>query len=135
MNVVGAVMALAERGLRGDRSDGGTRQVTLIQAEHLPVIAALCRQVVLPQSLRRNLVVAGINLTSLKGRRIQIGDAIVLVTGACHPCSRMEKNLGDGGYNAMRGHGGMTGRILQGGWIRINDTVQALDGSAGDAPL
>ena len=41
--------ALADRGLQGDRSaakaspagGGGRRQVTLIQAEHLPVIAAL----------------------------------------------------------------------------------------------
>jgi len=42
--------ALVDRGLQGDRSaartpsraGGGKRQVTLIQAEHLPVIAALC---------------------------------------------------------------------------------------------
>jgi len=127
--------ALAGRGLEGDRmaqrvpsaAGSGKRQVTLIQAEHLPVIAALARvPAVDAVALRRNLVVSGINLLALKNARIQIGDAgaVLEVVGPCAPCSRMEEEaIGPGGYAAMRGHGGMTARVLATGAIRIGDAV------------
>ncbi len=123
------VGAIADRGLDGDRfagRSGNPRQVTLIQAEHLAVIAAcLQRERVEPALLRRNLVVAGLNLLALKDKRFRVGDALLEFSGACHPCSKMETALGDGGYNAMRGHGGITARVLESGVIRIGDSVFA----------
>lgn len=103
------------------------RQVTLIQAEHLPVIAALARlDSMTPEMLRRNISVAGINLLALKDCTFRIGRAVLKGSGPCAPCSRMEENLGPGGYNAMRGHGGITARVLQEGEIRVGDSVVAL---------
>ncbi len=109
----------------------GRRQVTLIQAEHLPVIAALAGlETVAPELLRRNIMVSGISVLGLKDRRFQIGEVILEGTGECHPCSRMEENLGPGGYNAVRGHGGITARVVRGGWVRLGDQAAPLDWSA-----
>ncbi len=103
------------------------RQVTLIQFEHLAVIASLVgRESLPPDLLRRNIAVCGINLLALRNRRFRIGDSILEGTGPCDPCSRMEENLGPGGLNAMRGHGGITARVLSEGTIRAGDTVELL---------
>ena len=118
-------------GLHGDRYKGGSgkRGVTLIQAEHLPVIAALSgHDAIVPATLRRNLVVSGISLLALKGNRFRIGDVLLEGTEPCDPCSRMEDALGPGGYNAMRGMGGLCARILRGGTFRIGDRVEWVDG-------
>jgi len=124
-----AVEAATGGGLSGDRYRGrnGERGVTLIQAEHLPAIAALAgHAAVAPVTLRRNLVVSGIPLVALKGRRFRIGEVELEGTESCDPCSRMEDALGPGGYNAMRGHGGLCARVVQGGTIRLGDEVVAL---------
>ena len=125
------VTLLTQRGLEGDVAsarENGKRQVSLIQAEHLPVIAALSGNATLdPASLRRNLVVRGINLLALRSRRFRIGGTLLEGTGTCDPCSKMESALGHGGYNAMRGHGGILARILEGGLVGLGDRVDMAD--------
>lgn len=120
--------ALGGKGLRGDRYAGGSgkRGLTLIQAEHLAVIAALSGHgEVSPAILRRNLVISGIPLIALKNRTFRVGEILLEGTGPCDPCSRMEAALGIGGYNAMRGHGGICARILEGGVVRVGDRVES----------
>ena len=125
---VAEALADTASGLTGDHYQGGNgkRHVTLIQQEHLAVIESLTGRPVTPQLLRRNLVVAGINLLALKKQQFRIGEAVFLATGLCHPCSRMETVLGPGGYNAMRGHGGITAQVICNGVIRVNDKVVPL---------
>jgi MOSC domain-containing protein YiiM len=125
--------AIAGVGLADDRlgmqgaAELSTRQATFIQLEHMPVIAQLARVPrVDPIGLRRNLVISGVNLLALKNARLQVGEAVFEIVGPCQPCSRMEEAIGPGGYAAMRGHGGMTARILTGGAIRVGDAIRAL---------
>lgn len=128
MREVDHAQALTEGGLVGDRYKGGSgkRGITLIQAEHLPAITALSGHEVLPALLRRNVVVSGIPLIALKDREFRIGDVVFRGTESCDPCSRMETALGAGGYNAMRGMGGLCARIVSGGNFRLGDEVVAL---------
>ncbi len=131
----------------GDRSQ--KREVTLFQAEHLPAVAQWCGLAQLDAGrLRRNLLISGINLLAMRSLfpdvvlQWQIGDgdehaasedyrsAVLELTGPCDPCSRMEAELGSGAYNALRGHGGMTARVLVGGTVRVGDVVRLRAGQA-----
>lgn len=126
-------VTIGEKGLEGDRYAGkpdGKRMVTLIQQEHISAVASILKcPPIDPSLLRRNMVVSGINLAALKQNQIQIGEVILFVTGNCPPCSRMEENLGPGGYNAMRNHGGITARVVQGGIIRRGDAISLITGT------
>ncbi|MBD2700650.1 MOSC domain-containing protein [Spirosoma sp. BT702] len=126
VQVVDSVEVSDKKGLIGDHYSGqsGNRHVTLIQAEHLPAIASLTNhERIDPGLLRRNIVVSGLNLLALKDLHVQVGYVVLLITGQCHPCSQMETALGTGGYNAMRGHGGMTAKVIRSGTIRVGDTI------------
>lgn len=121
------VIAIEDEGLSGDHYShkGGNRQVTLLQAEHLNTIASILNiEKADPALTRRNIIVSGINLVAFADQQFQIGEAILEMTGACQPCSRMEENFGEGGYNTMRGHGGITAKVVRGGKIRIGDEVR-----------
>ena len=144
---VPSALALADRGLEGDRGaakppsrpGGGKRQVTLIQAEHLPLLRAWSGVEVDPAELRRNLVVSGINLLAQlslfadQPLQVRLGpDVLIVITGPCDPCSKMEALLGPGGYNAMRGHGGTTACVIHGGTISVGDAVVVEPGQGDD---
>ncbi len=121
-------------GLAGDHYAGRairTRQVTLIGTEDLAAIASFLGCVaVAPEVLRRNIVISGLNLHAVKGRRLRLGDAVLEATGLCHPCTRMEEALGPGGYSAVRGHGGITARVVRAGGVGLGDSVTVV----GDPP-
>ena len=122
---------IAGHGVEGDHYDtkrNGPRQVTLVAAEDLVAVAAfLGMREIAPELLRRNFVIRGINLLAVKDRRFRVGSALLEGSGECAPCSRMEEALGPGGYNAVRGRGGITARVIEGGDIAIGDIVERVD--------
>jgi len=130
MILPGTIELRSDQGIVGDRFNSKRntdRQVTLVQSEHLAVIATLlARDSVQATQLRRNICVSGVNLLALIGRMFVLGSAVLEGTGRCHPCSRMESILGEGGYNAMRGHGGITARVITNGIVTVGDSLQAV---------
>ena len=132
MQIVDEAIAIEGLGLEGDRrskaSPGSARQVTIISKEHIDVVAQLLkRDEIDPALLRRNLVVSGLNLNALRHQRFRIGEAEFEATAQCHPCSRMDKALGQGGCAAMLGHGGLCAKILIGGRIKVGDELVPLE--------
>lgn len=109
-------------GLVGDVSFGRSkRQVLLIEEETLDEFGLTSGVV------RENVTVAGVTLSGLPaGSLIKLGDAVLEVTGDCHPCRFLE-DIRPGLQNDMRGRRGILGRILEGGTIRVGDSVAILE--------
>ncbi len=107
---------------------GRRRQITLLQYEHLQALATLLDvERIFPEALRRNILISKVSVASLRYCRFQIGSAVLQGSGSCPPCSRMEENLGPGGYAAMLGHGGITATVVTPGTISIGDPVEVLE--------
>lgn len=117
-----------DEGILGDHYAGKSkkRQVTLFQAEYMEVLKKIMRIDIQYSQLRRNIAVSGINLNAFKSTVFVVGDVELQGTGYCHPCSRMNENLGPGGYHAMRGHGGITAKVIKSGTIHLGDKVTTL---------
>jgi MOSC domain-containing protein YiiM len=116
-----AVEARLEAGLTGDHARPGVRnarQVTLIQFEHLAVISALMgRPEDQPVCLKTcgAIWLSAVSICLASRAALRIGQAIFETTGWCQPCARLQNNLGPGTFQAVRGHGGITARVLQSG--------------------
>ena len=136
---VDSTQAISELGLVGDhrmdKTPGSGRQVTLISEEYVgQILHFLSRSGIQKPAmqasvyglLRRNLVIKGINLTALRYQRFSIGDAIFEAGALCHPCTRMEKALGEGALAAMLGHGGLCLKVVQSGEITVGDSVELI---------
>lgn len=137
---VARATAVVGQGLDGDHFRGlpggaGTRQVTLVDAADLLAVGRELGtdEAVDPGLVRRNLVVQGLALSTLRGRRLRVGaDVLLEVTGGCPPCRKMELALGPGGRAALHRRGGLTARVLAGGEVRVGDAVEVLDVDADD---
>ena len=126
---VSGAEAVAEMGLRGDhrmgKTPGSGRQVTLISREFVTQIEQhLGKSGLDPALWRRNIVVSGINLNALRRQQFWLGGALFEATQLCHPCARMEAELGPGGVVAMMGYGGLCAKVLQTGQIAIGDSLR-----------
>lgn len=121
---------IAGQGIAGDHYQSrrdGARQVSIIASEDIAAVSGFLNRDIAYHLPRRNLVTAGINVLAIRKRRFRIGSVVLEGSGECAPCSYMEEALGPGGFNAMRGHGGITARIIEGGEIAIGDEVVRLD--------
>jgi MOSC domain-containing protein YiiM len=128
VNQTNAIVGL---GLEGDhrceKTPGSARQVTLISQEYIHQLTAKINlEKINPALLRRNLVISGMDMDLLRFQQLKIGDVILETSALCHPCSRIDKALGQGATQAMMGLGGLCAKILQGGIIRVGDKVELL---------
>ena len=125
------VQAVADRGLEGDRyfdSNAGDHdpadEITLIAAESL-VWAKTEHDVTLdPGEHRRNIVVEGLDLVALVEQTVGVGDAVVEVVADNPPCKYLQELTGKPVLTALRQRGGVRGRIVTSGTIRVGDSVQ-----------
>jgi len=119
---VAAVAAVAGKGLRGDRhfaADGAKpgQALTLIEAEALEDVGLTGAQA------RRQVVVRGVRLNELVGRRFRVGDVECVGVELCEPCRHLQQLTRPGIVKDLIGRGGLNADILTDGQIRVGDPV------------
>lgn len=114
-------------GIIQDYRGTGLRQVTLLDVgQWQEVLAELGLE--LPWYTRRaNLLISGIDLPATVGWRLQIGACRFAIGGETTPCQRMDE-LHPGLRQLLSPglRGGVWGKVLQGGPLRVGDSVQVL---------
>ncbi len=111
------------------RGRPGNRQVTVLAEEDWDRACAEAGADLPWHARRANLLVRGLSLADTGGRRLRIGDQVVLqVTGELEPCSRMDE-AHEGLREALvpDWRGGLTCRVLTGGRIATGDPVSLED--------
>jgi MOSC domain-containing protein YiiM len=132
MHAVDSAVALAGRGLDGDRYAAGTGwwratdgcQVTLIHAEHLARAARRSGLAVSDGRHRRNLVVSGLAAAQLRERQLRIGEALFSWHRVRPPCGYLDQVAGRGTAKALGKHAGLCLKVVQGGVIQVGDAVK-----------
>lgn len=123
MESVPSVECVAGRGLKGDRffayKENYKGQVTFFSRDKFEAVrehtgAEACP----PWAMRRNVMVSGIDLNTLIGKEFSIGDVRFVGTEECAPCEWMNRSIGDGAREFLKGNGGLRARILNDGVLR-----------------
>jgi len=119
---VASVAVVAGQGLRGDRHffPDGARSggaLTLIEAEALGDVGLTGAQ------SRRQVVVRGVRLNDLVGKRFRVGDVECLGVELCEPCLHLQSLTRPGIIKDLIHRGGLNADILTDGKISVGDAV------------
>jgi MOSC domain-containing protein YiiM len=119
---VRVVDALAGKGLRGDRhfhQEGAApgQALTLIEAEALESVGLS------GAGSRRQVVVRGVRLNDLVGRRFRVGDVECLGVELCEPCLHLQQLTRPGIIKELIHRGGLNADVLNDGRISVGDAV------------
>ena len=120
---VDSVIAVAGKGLKGDRhfyDDGAEpgEALTLIEAEVLADVGLTGAQ------SRRQVVVRGVRVNDLVGRRFWIGDVECVGVKLCEPCAHLQSLTRPGIIKVMIHRAGLNADILTDGTIGVGDPVR-----------
>jgi Uncharacterized protein conserved in bacteria len=107
-----------------DTGEPSKRQVTLMEREQIAEHAtALGLEAIPPGAVRSNIETTGIDLVSLIGKEIEVGEAILLLYGARDPCAQMDAICQGLREQMMNNRQGVLAQVVRTGKIRIGDRV------------
>ena len=112
--------AISGMGLEGDRSayEGNTRQVLYVDKEILDGAGLV------PGQVKENITVTGMNVSQVQpGQVFTIGDDVTLeAVGDCEACGKMDA-IRMGLMDEIQGKRGMLAKVINGGNIKVGDSV------------
>jgi hypothetical protein len=121
---VDRIECVAGRGIRDDRffdfKEDYKGQITFFSQE---VYEDLCRELDIhdkpPSVFRRNVITAGVDLTTLYDADFEVQGVRFRGKGECAPCYWMDHAFGPGAEEALKGRGGLRAAILSDGVLRV----------------
>ena len=134
LQAVEAVEIVEGKGITGDarffgrlsRDTGqpSRRQVTLIEREQIAEHAtALGLPSITPGAVRSNIETTGINLISLLGREVEIGEAVLRLYAPRDPCAKMDAICQGLRARMMDQRQGVLAEVVRSGAVRVGDTI------------
>ena len=122
-----SITCTAGMGIEGDRYYGHKEdykgQITFFSEDVAAALEAHLNISDLDRSaMRRNVLVAGVDLNSLIGKRFQLGELVLTGSEECAPCFWMNEAVGEGAHEWLRGKGGLRCRIEKSGVLGTGET-------------
>lgn len=117
----------ASKGIANDRFEHGRYPITFFSLEVAQEMERAFGFAIDSELFRRNIIISGINLCELIGRRFTIGDVTFEGMAHCNPCTWMDAVIGKGAYGMMKGRGGLRAKVLKGGGLSLGSTVLQSD--------
>jgi MOSC domain-containing protein YiiM len=134
MDVVDAAELVAGRGLQGNATQGGRRQVTLLSLDRWRAATAHLPGRPDPALRRANLLVEDIDLEYSRGRILAIGGARLRIFGETRACHHMDEACpGLQAALAPPWAGGAFAEVVSSGTIAVGAEVTFVDAAADGA--
>ena len=118
-----SIELLADKGLSGDRFELSKYPVTFFSLE---VAEEVCSSLDIELDIklfRRNIIISGVHLNSLIGKRFRIGDVEFEGMAHCAPCTWMNAVMKKGAYALMRGRGGLRAKVISNGILSCQNMI------------
>jgi len=114
------------KGIVGDRffdyEDDYKGQITFFDwAIYQRVRDEIVKGELCPSKFRRNVIVEGIDLNSLIGKKFSLNGIEFTGSCECKPCFWMDEACADGAHDFLKGVGGLRARILNSGQLKLGD--------------
>jgi len=121
---VEAATAVENGGLNGDVNSRPDRGITFLASQQWGVVLSDLAKDLPWHTRRANVLVEAAGLAHLVGKTISLGEVAVRIIAESKPCSLMDR-LEPGLRAALTPdcRGGVYGRIVQGGRLRVGDEI------------
>ena len=132
MTDIYSVTTVAGKGIVGDRyfkeNNDKIHQITLIESENVDYYNKISNQKISYIDFRRNIITKGIELNSLIGKQMKIGNTKIKVHKLCEPCLELQQKLKQDNFVKNLLHrGGLRCEILNSGVITVNDDIELIN--------
>ncbi|HME89561.1 MAG TPA: molybdenum cofactor biosysynthesis protein [Chthoniobacterales bacterium] len=129
---VSEIECVAGHGIRGDRFFDYQKdykgQITFFSLEVFDELrGALQLEGASPDLVRRNVLTRDVDLRELNGKAFEIQGVCFLGMGECRPCYWMNRAIGAGAEDFLKGRGGLRAKILTDGTLRSTAKVPTFE--------